>query len=417
MAAIARAGAEPAPETRPKERVKILMVDDDPANLLALEAVLETLDEQLVQARSGEQALKCLLDDDFAVILLDVKMPDMDGFEAASLIRHRERSRHTPIIFLTGLKDEDYLQHGYYLGAVDFLFKPVVPEILKSKVSVFVELSRQRELLRRNSEALERKNRELERAIEIQRRAEEDILRLNAELEQRVAERTAELKWSNDELRQFAYVASHDLQEPLRTVSTYTQLLARKFEHVLEGDATQYVQFIVESVQRMHTLLSDMLTYSRVNDLLTDTVRTIDCTGVLQWVLMNLSAAIRETGATITHDPLPKVQADETQLVQLFQNLIGNAIKYRGPEPPRIHVSARPEDGSYVLSVRDNGIGIDPQYHDRVFGIFKRLHGREYPGTGIGLAICKKIVERHGGRIWVDSKSGEGATFSFTLPA
>jgi signal transduction histidine kinase len=401
-----------------QSQARILLVDDRPENLMALEAVLEGLGPQLVRATSGREALRHLLDQDFAVVLLDVKMPDMDGFETAALIRERERSRDTPIIFMTALKSEEHLFRGYYMGAVDYLFKPIVPDILRSKVNVFVELYRKNEQLKRQAEALRLKNQELEKSIAERLRAEEAIRELNSELEQRVIDRTRELTAANDELRQFAYVASHDLQEPLRTVGSYAQLLAKRYKGQLGADADDFIRYIVEGVQRMHVLLNDMLAYSRVTNEPNNRPFT-HCTleQVLSTALANLEMAIKESEAEITRDSLPTVLGDESQLTQVLQNLISNAIKYRHDAKPRIHISARANDSEWVFGVRDNGMGIEPKYHERIFGIFKRLHGKEKPGTGMGLAICKRIIERHGGRIWVESTPGEGALFQFTIPA
>jgi signal transduction histidine kinase len=406
------------PEWVPEARVKILMVDDKPENLVALEAVLEDLGQELIKAQSGKEALRACLEHDFAVILLDVKMPDMDGFETAAMIRERDRSCDTPIIFLTALKNEEHLFRGYYMGAVDYLYKPIVPEVLRSKVSVFVDLSKNAVLLKKQALVLREKNSQLEREVAERHKAEEEIRRMNSDLERRVQERTIELTRTNDELRQFAYVASHDLQEPLRTIGSYTQLLERRYKGKIDKDADDFIHYIVSGVARMHTLLNDMLAYSRVSQ--TENTRAFastSCEVILKSVLMNLEASIKESGAEVTHDPLPSVMGDEILIGQVLQNLIGNAIKYRSQAPPRIHIGAREDAGDWIFSVKDNGIGIDPQYHDRVFGIFKRLHGRELPGTGVGLAICKRIVERHGGRIWVESEVGQGATFFFTLPA
>jgi PAS domain S-box-containing protein len=225
-----------------------------------------------------------------------------------------------------------------------------------------------------------------------------------------------ELNRSNEELGQFAYIASHDLQEPLRMVASYTQLLARRYKGRLDSDADEFITFAVDGANRMQRLIQDLLAYSRVGTKGKDLLVT-SSEEALQRAILNLRGAIADSGAMVTHDPLPAVMADETQLVQLFQNLIGNAIKYQNPGVPRIHISAiKNGGGKWTFSVRDNGLGIDPQYFERIFVMFQRLHKREeFAGTGIGLAICKKIVERHGGEISVQSQPGKGSTFSFAL--
>ncbi len=507
-------------EQSPQDRMKILLVDDNPENLVSLEASLESLGQTLVLARSGMEALRHLLEDDFAAILLDVKMPDMDGFQTAELIRARKRSRHTPILFLTGYKSDEHLFRGYDLGAVDFLFKPIVPEVLRSKVGVFVELSRNTALLRRQTEVLgkaEQKFRSMLEAapdamiisgedgrislvnsqvevvfgfrreeligenmrrlvpewspgaagaagtlqgqvelwaqrnngqrfpVEIslsplqteeglllttairditqRRRAEDAIRELNLTLEQRVAERTQELlrsnealRQSNDDLNQFAYAASHDLQEPLRMVSLYSQMLQRRYGNKLDSDADEFISYIVGGAKRMEQLLRDLLSYSQTGSSGEGPMHSVDCGAVMRKVILNLQASIDQNRATITCHALPVVQAHEIRLVQLLQNLVGNAIKYRSAEPPEIQVSAERHDREWAFSVEDNGIGIDPEYTQEVFRIFRRLHGQAYPGTGIGLAICQRIVESYGGRIWVESNPGQGSRFCFTLP-
>ncbi len=515
--------------TNTNQKIKILLVDDTPENLISLEAALDGLGEELVLARSGKEALLHLLEHDFAAILLDVKMPDMDGFETANLIRSRPRSRHTPILFLTGYRNDEHLFRGYDLGAVDFLFKPIVPEILRSKVAVFIELSRQSttlqeqtNVLRRQTEVLhkaEQKFRQLLEAapdamvicredgtilmvnsrteslfdyertslmgkhiallvpgwsfellpapdedlskavlrplnsgqevfgrrhdgtsfpadlsvsplqtddgffitsalrdISERKKIEEQIRELNAHLEERILVRTEALLRSNEELQQFAYVASHDLQEPLRTISIYTQLLAKKYGREMDAEAECIFGTIVESSQRMEQLIEDLLDFSKIDSRSSDFFKLTDCEQLLNQVIRDLQTRIQETQATITCGPLPSVVGDPIQLTRLFQNLLTNSLKYRSDEPPRIHVSACAKGTEWTFSVRDNGIGIEPQYADKVFGIFKRLHGREkYSGNGMGLAICKKIVERHGGRIWVDPNCPEGTCIWFTL--
>jgi PAS domain S-box-containing protein len=235
-------------------------------------------------------------------------------------------------------------------------------------------------------------------------------------MEEALKKKTEELAQSNEDLEQFAYVASHDLQEPLRMVTSYVQLLSKRYKAKLDADANEFIDFAVDGAVRMRKLINDLLTYSRVGTQGKELSPT-DSEAVLAQSVNDLSVVIEEYGALVTHDPLPTVMADGPQLEQLFQNLIGNAIKFRSSEPPRVHISASRNGKGWVFSVRDNGIGIAPEYSDRIFIIFQRLHSRqEYPGTGIGLAICKKIVERHGGQIWVESDVGKGAAFCFTLP-
>lgn len=248
-------------------------------------------------------------------------------------------------------------------------------------------------------------------------RMAQSLIDSNTELERKVTERTSELSRSNAELEQFAYVASHDLQEPLRMVASYTQLLARRYKGRLDADADEFITYASEGAIRMQTMINDMLSYSRVGTKGKDFAPT-NTQATLDRALQNLQAAIDESGAVVTHGELPAVMADDSQLVQVFQNLIGNAIKFRKGATPHVHVSAEHKPDESIFSVRDDGIGIDPKHRDRLFVMFRRLHSSaEYPGTGIGLAICRKIVERHGGRIWFDSEPGNGSTFHFTIPS
>jgi len=245
--------------------------------------------------------------------------------------------------------------------------------------------------------------------------------------EEALAKTATELTRSNQELDRFAQVASHDLQEPLRTIISYTQLLAKRCEGRLDGESTEYVGFVVDGALRMQQFLSDLLAYSRVQSR-AKPFELVSCENILETACHNLAPMVAEAGGRITHEPLPAVRGDAAQLLQLFQQLLNNALKFRGQAPPEIHVSVSrqcllsqqpqltPDD--YVFCVRDNGIGIEPKYLPRLFTAFTRLHTRaEYPGSGIGLAICKKIVDRHNGRIWVESEPGAGARFYFSLPA
>jgi len=235
--------------------------------------------------------------------------------------------------------------------------------------------------------------------------------------EEHLLRTVGELKRSNDELQQFAYIASHDLQEPLRMVASYTQLLAKRYKGRLDSDADEFIAYAVDGSNRMRGLIQDLLAYSSAGTNGT-ALREISSENALKEALTNLRATIEESGAVVTHDSLPAITTDDTQLAQVFQNLVGNAIKYRSAEVPRVHVSATKNGGKeWIFSVRDNGLGIDPQYFERIFILFQRLHGqKEFKGTGIGLAICRKIVERLGGRIWVESQPKKGSTFYFALP-
>jgi signal transduction histidine kinase len=259
---------------------------------------------------------------------------------------------------------------------------------------------------------------DLHKEIAERKRAEAAVRSLNAELERRVEERTAMLNRSNAALQRFAYVASHDLQEPIRTIKSCNQLPAREYNGSFDSKASEYIGFVVEASGRMQTLVTDLLTYARVLDEEAPrNVKNASSAHVLDTVLEDLRQAIVDSGAVIGYDRLPDVQMDETQLKQLFQNLISNAIKYGRPGVPcRISIAAELQDEQWLFSVKDDGIGIEPEYFEQIFLAFKRLHGNEYPGSGVGLTICKEIVQEYGGRIWVESEPGHGSTFRFTLP-
>jgi signal transduction histidine kinase len=374
--------------------VSILLVDDQPANLLALEALLANLGQNLIKAHSGEEALRCLDHGEFAVVLLDLWMRGLSGFETAKVIRSRENSRYTPIIFLTAFESSEFpVREAYALGAVDYLVKPIVPEILRAKVAVFVELFQKSAQLKRQADQL--------------RASEADLKRTAAELAR-----------SNRDLDQFASAASHDLKEPLRKIRIHLGLLNEGYRGQLDDKAREYLDRSLESAARMQTLVNDLLTYARVGTP-GKTLEPVNCQTAFEQAVANLETLIREKAAVVSvQGELPTVRGSLTELVQLFQNLIENGIKFQRAGEPTVHVAAERAEGDWIISVRDNGIGIDVSYADRIFVIFQRLHSQKaYPGTGIGLAICKKVVERHGGRIWVESEPGKGATFRFTLPA
>jgi light-regulated signal transduction histidine kinase (bacteriophytochrome) len=236
------------------------------------------------------------------------------------------------------------------------------------------------------------------------------------EIEDALRERTRSLEASNEDLAQFAYAASHDLQEPLRMITSYLQLIAQRYEDQLDDEAMEFIGYAVDGAKRMRQLIVDLLAYSRIGQQ-DQGVGQVDLEKILQQVLFNLEVQIQEANINITHDPLPTITAEKTQMLQLLQNLISNAIKFRQKESPKVHISAKQDPSYWVIQVADNGIGIEPALTKKIFAIFQRLHTREeYPGTGIGLAVCKKIVQKHKGEIWVDSEPGVGSTFSFSIP-
>src|SRR4051794_1825117 len=377
----------------------LLLVDDRPENLLALEAVLEPLGHKMVRAESGEEALRHLLSGDFAVIVLDVQMPGMDGFETADQIKQRERTRDIPIIFLTAMsRDADHRMQGFAAGAVDYIFKPVEPDLLRAKVSVFVELHQKNRLLQEQ---------QLELAAELRerRRAEE-----------RLARKSEELERSNGDLEQFAYIASHDLQEPLRVMAGYLELLADRAGEGLDTKAKQWVAKGLGMADRMSALLADLLAFARAGAGSRQPV-AVNLDDAAAIALDNLSAAVRDAGAQISveHD-LGQVEAVPSEAVQILQNVIGNAIKYRADDAPVVVVSSEAVDEMVQVAVTDNGRGVPEEHLDRVFGMFERVEGGPYPGTGLGLAVCRRLVERSGGRIWMERNAGPGVTVRFTLP-
>jgi len=391
-------------------KANILLVDDHPESLLALEAVLADLGQNLVKADSGRQALRCVLNQDFAVILLDVHMPGMNGFETATLIRERERSKHTPIVFLTA-SDQSELAvfRGYSVGAVDYMFKPFAPEILKSKVSVFVDLFRIREKARQQANQLVSINQNLQREIAERKRAEEEIER-----------RAEEVGAVNKELEAFSYSVSHDLRAPLRAMQGFAQALNEDFADRLGPVAQDYTRRIVAAACRMDTLIQDLLAYSRLSraQML---LQPLDLRSVMAQIRTHTEGEFRDREAVVEvaiPEAFPHVMAHPTTLVQVVTNLLTNAVKFVGPGVrPHVRVWAEERDEWGRLWVEDNGIGIAQEHQDRIFRVFERLHGSEmYPGTGIGLAIVAKGTERMGGRAGVESTPGKGSKFWIELP-
>ncbi len=515
-------------------KVNILLVDDRDDKLLALESVLADLHQNIVKARSGKEALRHLLQQDFAVILLDVAMPGMDGFETAALIRKRLNSEHTPIIFVTSMNDRDnYIAQGYKLGAVDYILSPVVPEILRTKVSVFVDLYKKTEEIKKQAERLRQieeaeHKRELAEAVDrleaetkrnrfftlsidllaiadfeghmlqinptwqkvlgysetelitlsglelvhpddyaamcekmkllkagstvylearyrrkdgeyrwlgwtaapflaekliyifarditAQKNAAEEIRLLNTELNSRVNE----LVEINKELESFTYSISHDLRAPLRSMQSFAGVLLEEYAPKLGGDGKKFAERIVQSSSYMDTLLHDLLDYSRLSRVQIDS-GTVKLESVIDEILMQIRRDVDDRKAAIHIErPLLNVCAHLPTVRQVLLNLISNSLKFvEDGKNPQVHISTQAIENNIRIRVRDNGIGIAPEHQEKIFGLFERLHTREvYPGTGVGLALVRKGVERMGGQVGVESNGSQGSCFWVELPA
>jgi hypothetical protein len=402
-------------DTSEKSLVKILAVDDREDNLLSIETILEPENYTIVKATSGRAALKILLhQQDFTLILMDVQMPDMNGFETASLIYEREKLRHIPIIFITAHNQgEERMFEGYKMGGVDFIYKPINPELLRYKVSVFVELYQKTHQLLNHERKLLTTNRRLEKEVEERKLKEEKIRLLNEQL----VENNIQLKNTIEELDRFAYVASHDLQEPLRKILVFSDKLQTKYKEGLDSEVTQSLDKIAKASARMQSLINDLLKFSRQTMINEDFV-VIPLGPVLQDVVTDLEVDIEKSSAQIHLENLPEVFGVPSQMRQLFQNLLSNAIKFRKKDqPPVVRIYNEPWNSSNRIIIQDNGIGFDPKYSEEIFMVFKRLHSyHEFEGSGVGLSICKKITDRHNGFIRAESKIGEGSKFIIELP-
>lgn len=404
---------EPPVIAQTPQRVKILLVDDQPENLLSAEAVLESLGQEIVRANSGREALRHLLTDDFAVILLDVMMPEMDGFETAALIRQRERSRTTPIIFLTALgRSEEHVFRGYDVGAVDYLTKPIVPEILRSKVAVFVELARKNALIEAHAKVLQKKNVELEQLISQLRRAEDEINLLNRHLQSRVEELIA----VNRELDSFSYTVSHDLRAPLIRIDGFSRALLENYGDKIDEHGRVYLERVRSASQRMCQLVDDLLNFSRVGRMDLHPER-VDLCEIARNVAAEIQTRDPERQATFVIPDHVMATGDGALLRSVLVNLLENAWKFtRRREDASIQFGITQQDGVLTYFVRDNGAGFDPALVHKLFRPFERLHSAsEFEGTGIGLATVERVIKRHGGRIWAEGSVNNGATFYFTL--
>ncbi len=449
---------------QPEPKANILMVDDHPENLVALEAILDRLGQNLVRATSGTEALRCLLNQDFAVILLDVQMPGMDGFETATLIRQRARSAHTPIIFITAInRSENHVSRGYSLGAVDYLFKPIEPEILISKVAVFVCLFKKTQEVKWQAQQLEAANQELETEIKSRKRAEELLRHAHAQLEIKVQERTVELARANESLKaeiaervrteealqqakeaaevanraksDFLSMVSHELRTPLTSVLGFAKIIKKKLESTIFPEIPtedrkiqkairqvgDNIDIIVSEGERLTTLINDVLDLTKLE------------AGKIEWKAQPISVAQiieQATAATLAlfeekrlelikdiEGQLPEIVGDRDRLIQVVINLISNAVKFT--EKGSVTCRVTRTDNAIAVTVIDTGIGIAEADQPLVFERFKQIGDTltdKPKGTGLGLPICKQIVEHHGGILWVESELGKGSNFSFTLP-
>lgn len=358
------------------QTLRVLLVEDDAADIeLALRALRGGgFSPEADVAQTEKMFVEDVRRNIYDIVLADYSLPSWNGMATVDLLR--QEGLDIPVILVSGFLGEAKAVECIKEGAADYVLKDHLPRLPEAVRRAITE-KKLREENRHSQQELARSNRDLE---------------------------------------QFAYVASHDLQEPLRMVATYTQLLAERYQGKLDENADKYIHYVVDGALRMQTLVRDLLAFSRVGRQ-GGSAALINCEAALELALKNLEAAIKESDARIEFERLPAIMGEASQLTQLFQNLIGNAIKFRGPESPVIHVTAEQSGREWCFAVTDNGIGIAPEHAELIFAIFKRLHTREeYPGSGIGLAICKKIVEQHGGRIWVESQPGRGCTFKFTLP-
>lgn len=370
----------------PEKPATIVNVDDSEAARYARTRVLTLAGFEVYEAGTAKEALELIATHRPDLVTLDVHLPDASGKDVCrSLKAHRDSASIIVLQISASATAAPHATSALNNGADAYLTEPADPDVLVATVRALLRL----------------------------RKAERDL----AEANKILARVNSDLRRSNEDLQQFAFMASHDLQEPLRMVNTYTQLLLKRFGHLADPNASQYAAFINQGVQRMETLIRNVLSYSRAIHSTADETEIADLGKSFRQAISVLGDSIRESSAVITGEELPTLPGDEQQLAQVFQNLLSNALKYRNSsEPACVHVGARRNGAEWIVSVRDNGIGFEQQYADRIFGLFKRLHVGDYGGTGLGLAICKRIIERHGGRIWAESEPGAGSTFYFSIP-
>jgi light-regulated signal transduction histidine kinase (bacteriophytochrome) len=387
-------------------KADILVVDDTPDNLRLLSTMLTEQGYQVRKSINGKLALTAAFSHPPDLILLDIMMPEISGYEVCKKLKADAKTHKIPVIFLSALDTAMDKVKAFEVGGVDYITKPFHLQEVLARVENQLTIQRQQQQIREQNLQLVEQNLQLLQEINARKKAQQDLLRLNEEL-----------KRSNAELEQFAYIASHDLQSPLQVIVGNADMLEWKYGEILGEKGSRYINQIVAAGMRMKQLIEALLAYSRVGKGKSDFEQT-DCCQILQEVLENLQEEIAKKEAVIDYCELPKLMGDKTQLLRLFQNLIANGIKFHRPDvSPQIKISVEQKQSEWIFGIHDNGIGIETQNFDRIFELFQRLHSyEEYPGTGIGMTICKKIVERHQGRIWVDSQVGVGSSFYFSLP-
>ena len=390
---------------------KVLLVDDRDENLFALETILKDENYELIKAHSGKEALTYLLKDlDFHLIIMDVLMPGMNGFETAELIYNREKLKNIPIIFLTAMDIEGNIYRGYKAGAIDYISKPIIPELLKVKVKAFVELSEKTRELVRQEKMLRAANRKLEWEVAERKVSEAKVKALNEDLAKKLEQLQS--------LDAFNYSISHDLMSPLNSITGLAGLLQTMYPEKFDNEVLEIVNHIMGSVDRMSQLIKDLLSFSRQANAEISKV-DVRMKDMVKEVMEEISLALPVADAEIIVHDLPDAYCDNSMLRQVWANLISNAIKYSQKKPhPRIEIGGVKENDDYVFYVKDNGAGFNMAHYNKLFSIFQRLHSEnEFMGTGIGLAVVKRIIERHDGRIWAQSEVGKGSQFYFTLGA
>lgn len=399
----------------------VLIVDDIRANIIALKKTLELHDIDVDTAESGEEALKKILKTNYCLIIMDVQMPGLDGFEVVKILSGNKRTKDIPVIFLSALNiEKKYIFKGYETGAVEYITKPVDSDLLILKVKTFIKIYEQQNELKGMKDLLSKE-------IKIRKEAQDNLEIKIAERTRELVAKNEELELRNHELQQFSWVVSHDLNEPIRKIQIFIKII-KELYLTADEKAIDYVDRTIKSAERMQTLITDLLAYSRLSSQVKP--ETTDLNVVLQEVLSDFDYLIERKNATIKTSELPTIDSIPSQLRQVFQNLIGNALKFSGnTNQPLIEITSEiiaeksfdspvsPEGKFCRISVKDNGIGFDEIYLDRIFIIFQSLNDRQtYEGTGIGLAIAKKIIEKHNGLITAKSKPGEGASFIIVLP-